>query len=301
MESEDNFYKNLMDNLSDGVYFVDRDRRITYWNHGAERITGYTKEQVIGKRCMDNILIHVNDKGESLCLNHCPIVKSISDNSIQEAEVFLHHQNGSRVPVMVRTSPIQDSSGEVIGAVETFSDISRMMLERRRIQYFEANLMVDMLTGIPNRRYMDMKLTTHLVEYREYNLGFGVLFIDIDEFKSINDRLGHNVGDEVIKMVARTLNHNLRASDLIGRWGGEEFVGIFNNVNLQQLATIAEKLRMLVEKSHCDLHNDIIGVTISVGGTLAQPNDDIPNIIKRADQLMYQCKQEGRNRVAVSD
>lgn len=301
MNSDDSFFKDLMDNLADGVYFVDLERRITYWNRGAERITGYSREQVIGKRCMDNLLVHVNEKGESLCLNHCPIVKTISDNCTQEAEVFLHHQGGSRVPVSVRTAPIQDSNGNIIGAVETFSDISRMMQERRRSRYFEANSMLDVLTGIPNRRYLEMKLNTHLVEYHDYGLIFGVLFIDIDRFKAINDQFGHNVGDETIIMVARTLNQNLRSSDVIGRWGGDEFVGIFNNIDLSQLKAIAEKLRILVEKSQIQNDNNAINVTISAGGTLAHPEDDIYTIIQRADQFLYQSKNNGRNTVTVLD
>ncbi len=297
----DTFYKDLLDNLSDGVYFVNLQRQITYWNGGAEKITGYNKTNVIGKRCMDNILMHVNGEGVSLCKDQCPIVKTMQDNCQQEAEVYLQHKDGYRVPVLIRTSPIYGADGTIVGAVESFSDVSKMVMERRRSDALETKVYTDTLTGIPNRQFMDMKLKNYLSEFLEFKTGFGLLFIDIDNFKMINDSYGHNVGDEVLKMVANTLNQNLRSTDLIGRWGGEEFVGIINDTNLHRLALIADKLRILVENSHLNYEGNKIGVTISIGGTLVRASDNDDTIIHRADQLMYQCKLKGKNKVLVSE
>ena len=109
------------------------------------------------------------------------------------------------------------------------------------------------------------------------------------------------MGDDVLKMIAHTLNQNLRSSDLIGRWGGEEFVGIILDTDLHRLALISEKLRILVENSHFNYEGNEIGVTISIGGTLARSSDTDDKIIHRADQLMYQCKLKGRNKVLVSE
>jgi diguanylate cyclase (GGDEF)-like protein/PAS domain S-box-containing protein len=297
----DTFYKDLLDNLSDGVYFVNLQRQITYWNGGAEKITGYNKTNVIGKRCMDNILVHVNGEGVSLCKDQCPIVKTMQENIQQEAEVYLHHKDGFRVPVLIRTSPIYGPDGNVVGAVESFSDVSKMVMERRRSDALETKVYTDTLTGIPNRHFTDMKLKNCLAEFSEFKTGFGLIFFDIDNFKKINDSYGHIVGDDVLKMIAHTLNQNLRSSDLIGRWGGEEFVGIILDTDLHHLALISEKLRILVENSHFNYEGNEIGVTISIGGTLARSSDTDDTIIRRADQLMYQCKLKGRNKVLVSE
>ncbi len=146
----DTFYKDLLDNLSDGVYFVNLQRQITYWNGGAEKITGYNKTNVLGKRCMDNILVHVNGEGVSLCKDLCPIVKTMQENCQQEAEVYLHHKDGYRVPALIRTSPIYGADGTIVGAVESFSDVSKMVMERRRSDALETKVYTDILTGIPN-------------------------------------------------------------------------------------------------------------------------------------------------------
>ncbi len=294
------FYKDLLDNLTEGVYFVDRDRQITYWNHGAEMISGYQQDFVLGKRCMDNILVHINDQGKSLCHGDCPIVKTINGNCVQEAEVFLHHKDGHRVPVIVRTAPIRGKNGEIIGAVETFSDISKIVSERKRSSLLEDIAEKDDLTKIPNRYFLNMKLENFLNEFRDYKNGFGLLFIDIDNFKLLNDTFGHQVGDEVLIMVARTLASNLRSSDLIGRWGGEEFLGLFENADEQNLAVVAEKLRILVENSHTDINGRKVHATISIGGTIVRNNDTVESIVKRADALMYQCKSNGKNQVLIA-
>ena len=113
MPSED-LYRDLVENMHDGIYFVDRERRITYWNKGAERITGYSAAEVVGKSCADNILVHVDALGRQLCKGSCPLVASMADGAPHEAEVYLHHKQGHRLPVWVRTSPLPAADGTVL-------------------------------------------------------------------------------------------------------------------------------------------------------------------------------------------
>src|SRR6478672_11885933 len=113
--SAQGFYRRLLDNLADGVYFVDLDRRITYWNKAAEAISGYSSDEVVGRCCSDNVLVHTGDDGCHLCLKGCPLLASIETGSNQWAEVFLKHKRGHRVPVAVRVSAMTNSKGETIG------------------------------------------------------------------------------------------------------------------------------------------------------------------------------------------
>ena len=101
------FFSELLDNLTDGVYFVDRERRIVYWNKAAERITGFSKSEVIGCRCLDNILTHVNEEGGNLCHSGCPLAQTIEDGKSRKADVFLHHKDGHRQPVLVGVAPVR--------------------------------------------------------------------------------------------------------------------------------------------------------------------------------------------------
>lgn len=134
MPEDKDFYKELLDNLYDGVYFVDRERLITYWNNGAERITGYKSNQVIGHSCRDNLLNHVTANGIQLCDAQCPLAACMEDGIVREADVFLHHADGHRVPVLVRAAPLRDAQGNIFGAVETFSSDAGAIAVRQQLR-----------------------------------------------------------------------------------------------------------------------------------------------------------------------
>lgn len=292
--TENQFYKKLMDNLYDGVYFVDDERRITYWNKGAERITGYQSDQVIGRYCHSNILNHVTEAGQYLCQEGCPLLATIKDGQPREAEMYLHHAEGHRVPVQIRTSPIHDDDGEIVGAVETFSNNQVLFKMRRKVDQLEQNILLDTVTGIGNRAYSEIKIKSALGEYKQHGVPFGLLFLDVDRFKNFNDTFGHAVGDKVLKIVANTLSHNLRIIDICGRWGGEEFIVLLSDVDNNGLVEVAEKLRFLISQSDV---GDELTATASFGATLVRDDDTFESLIHRADSLMYQSKINGRNRV----
>ncbi len=295
------FYKNLVDNLQDGVYFVDRNRIITYWNKGAERITGYKSSQVIGRSCRDNILNHVNTEGLQLCLDHCPLADCMEDGKPREADVFLHHADGHRVPVLVRTAPIMDAEGVISGSVETFNRDNGIIGVHHELRELRHSVVTDKLTGIGNRRYLDSHLRSAISELTyQKDLSTGLIFMDIDQFKQVNDTYGHEAGDRALRMVAATLRNNLRKDDVLGRWGGEEFLAIlYGLVSTEWLTAIAETLRMLVESSRLDLGTFNLRVTISSGGTLLKPDDSPETAFRRVDSLLFKSKQTGRNQVSI--
>ena len=121
----DEFCKQLMDNLHDAVYCLDRQRKITYWNKAAEKLTGYSAKEVVGTKCSDNILVHVDDSGCQLCKEECPASYAMASGVPQSQDVFFCHKRGHRVPVSVRASSLLDDQGRVVGVVEVFSDNSQ--------------------------------------------------------------------------------------------------------------------------------------------------------------------------------
>jgi len=223
MAGSGSFYKDLVDNLYDGVYFVDLDRRITYWNRGAERITGYSAAQVVGCRCSDNLLMHVDYLGTGLCGAGCPLAATCLDGRAREAEVFLRHRDGHRVPVQVRASPMRDAEDRIVGAVEVFTDRSTQSDLEHRAEELRRMALLDHLTEVANRRYLEMLIESRLAELERYGWPLGVLFVDVDHFKEVNDTYGHTAGDHVLRMVARTLASAARSFDVVGRWGGRSF------------------------------------------------------------------------------
>lgn len=293
-------YKTILDHLYDGIYFVDAERRITYWNAAAEQITGYGHDEVVGKCCSDRLLRHIDGQGTLLCENGCPLAASIVDGQNREAEVYLHHKNGHRVPVRIRVSPIRDDAGRIVGAAELFSDNSAVSAIASRMAELEQLALLDPLTRLANRRFIENSIENCIRELDRYGWATGILFLDVDNFKQINDGYGHDAGDEVLRRIASTLLANSRGFDLFGRWGGEEFVGIIRNLGVAQLASVAEKLRMLIGHATIPVDGGMpLTVTVSIGATLLRSDDTVESAVKRADQLMYQSKKGGKNRVTT--
>lgn len=289
----------LLANIRDGVYFTDTERRIIYWNKGAEQITGYKAEEVLGRECRDNILAHVDRQGKSMCQFDCPLLHTLRDHTPRESEIFLKHKQGHRIPVLVRATPLRDTQGRVIGAAEFFTDVSAQATMQERVRELELLALLDPLTQLPNRNHIEPELEARFQEMRRLDLHFGLLFLDIDHFKKINDTYGHVVGDQVLQVVARTLKAAVRPYDMVGRWGGEEFIGIIRNVDAGRLEEIGDRLRELIGNSALPYQNRILQVTVSIGATLALREDTIASLVARADTLMYASKQKGRNRLTI--
>ncbi|MFZ3109753.1 MAG: GGDEF domain-containing protein, partial [Rectinemataceae bacterium] len=253
----------LMSRLDSGVYFVDPDRKITFWNKAAALLTGYSDERVLGSCCSENILRHITADGVELCLHGCPLAGTIADGKVRQTQVYMHHRDGHRLPITVWAAP---------------------------------------LTSFGNRRYLQIVAQTRMEAVDSGGEGFGLLMADIDHFKRVNDIHGHNMGDRVLKMVAKTLGSVVRPLDAAARWGGEEFILICPNAAPGSLAEIAERLRVMVEHSWVELEGkDILSVTISVGATRARRGDSLDSIVARADGCLYKAKEGGRNRFIVDE
>lgn len=292
-------YQEVLEYVKEGVYFVDTDRKITFWNKHAEKITGYPAEEVLDKHCYDNILGHVDEEGTQLCLKGCPLHRTMEDGFNREASVYLHHKQGHRVPVMVRTYPLFEE-GSLIGAIELFSDEKPPTQLMKELETLKVLAMTDQLTGLANRRYTESFLSNKLAELKEFGTPFGVALVDIDHFKMVNDTYGHDVGDSVIQMTANSLVGAIRSGDLVGRWGGEEFLLVFSAMSSSQLEQAAERMRMLVEASSVYHQGHDVRVTVSIGAALINQPYNKDCIIQTADQLMYQSKSEGRNRISLA-
>jgi diguanylate cyclase (GGDEF)-like protein len=231
----------------------------------------------------------------------CPLAAAMEDGTARQAEVYLHHRKGHRIPVSVRATPLRDKAGNVIGGAELFSDISSKKALQEKIRELEKLALIDGLTGLSNRKHIEGELVARFHEKNRYGLDFGILFMDIDNFKTINDTYGHVGGDTALKTVSATFQASTRSYDLVGRWGGEEFVGIIRNVDHQLLGKVGERFRMLIEKTRIEYTQTPFSVTMSVGATLAIPEDTPASLIKRADEYLYESKKNGRNRLTVCD
>lgn len=290
-------YRDIIDNLCDGVYFVDNDRRIQFWNKAAEKITGYLADEILGKTCQDTNLNHIDEEGRPLCTVGCPLYATIIDGEQRKARVFVRHKEGYRIPISVNIFPLWQK-GQCIGAVEVFTQDSPTVYEDDLVEQLSGMAMHDALTGLPNRRYLESYLSYRLDSYRRFGNQVAVMLADIDNFKDFNTMHGHAVGDAVLAAIGATIKQNMRRDDLIGRWGGEEILGVFSVAKAYDAANVAEKFRQLIANTEVVHNGEVLSTSISVGITMAKQGDTIQAVVARADQLMYQSKCAGKDRVS---
>ncbi len=288
----------VLDALFEGAYVLDDERRIVAWNSAAEKITGIAAADIVGKYCQEGALEHVDEGGCLLCHDRCAVTDAIISGERRESQAYLRHAEGHRVPVRIRAQPLRNN-GTVSGVLETFTLSLPPSALEERLEELERLARADDLTGIANRRYLEESLDGRLDEARRYGWRFGVLYADLDDFKQINDRYGHIVGDQFLVTAARTLVANLRAFDVAARIGGEEFVAVVVNVDLQTLKSVADRFRRLLRSSWLEVDDERVHVTASVGVTMARAEDTRQALLNRADMLMYRSKDGGKDRVTI--
>jgi diguanylate cyclase (GGDEF)-like protein/PAS domain S-box-containing protein len=296
----DGFFKKMLDELYDGVYFVNVERRILYWNAAAERLSGYAASEVVGSLCFDNILDHTDSAGCHLCHECCPLAATIETRKQLCKRVFLRHKEGNRIAVEVRVSPVMDERGRTIGAVEIFRDAGSDLALESAYRSARELAQKDPLTGLANRRSLASFVSEQLMLFCRSGRRFSVIMVDLDHFKAVNDTFGHTAGDRVLAEVAQVLLESSREMDLAGRYGGEEFVVVLPNTSLEQAASIAERIRAEIQGRNWGAEIGIPALTASLGVADSCPGDDWDSLISRADAALYDAKQHGRNRAHVA-
>ena len=291
-------HKALLDQLDTGIYIVDRDRRILYWNGGAERITGYLAHEVAGHFCHGDLLMHCDAEGAVLCGTRCPLLHVMQDSKPRECTVFLRHRQGHRLPVHVRSRPIHNSNGEIVGAVEVFEEA--LAPARHAIRELQVFGCLDDLTGAANRRYGEMRVGQALEALNEFGIPFGWLRIGLDSTERLERRYGHGLIDAAMKMLFGTLDGNLGSFDVLTRWSKAEFrVEVHYSARLA-LAEIAEKLVVLVRASALEWWGDRLRLTVSIGAGRAEPGDTLESLEARVAGVFESCQAGSGDRATVA-
>jgi len=294
-------YKTVLESLPAGVYVVDLDRRILFWNDGAERITGYLRHEAIGRRCADGLLEHCDENGALLCGDRCPLEETMRDAGRRQVDVFLRHKDGQRVPVRVQAVPLRDEQGVVIGATECFEERELLPGGAVDVHRFGMHHLIHSAAELPDRKKIVACLEEEIADFRESPVPFGVLCIRVDELEAVRRTAGQRAVEGVMSMVARTLAANLGPNDLVGRWSDDCFVAIVKNCASEILVRFAGLLKRLARAAAIPWWGDRLSVTVSMGGSLVRGGDTPETLFHRAETNLATAAAAGGDRVAVTD
>jgi len=281
-----------LESIGDGVLSTDVSCNITYLNTQAERMTGWTRNDAQG-RPVGEILHLIDSRTRQPARNPIEMVILHKKNLALYARSVLVRRDGYEIPVEDSAAPIFDKNGEVTGAVITFRDVSETRAMADKMAHLAEH---DYLTGLPNRLLLNDRLAQAVAYAERHHTQVAVLFLDLDNFKHINDSLGHSVGDKLLESVSKRLVAQVRHSDTVSRLGGDEFViMVLENSNEEHSTIAAEKILRALAEPHVIAGNEL-HITTSIGISL-YPADgqNAETLIKNADTAMYHAKKKGRN------
>lgn len=165
--TNEELYLSILNNIQDGVYYVDMHRKIKFWNKGAEQITGYRADEIVGLDCPESKLNHIDEFGNHLCVTGCPLFATNIDGVVRTEKVFVRHKNGYRIPLLTTVYPIREN-GVIVGSVEVFTQNSPKVYDDNLIESLSEKATHDSLTRLPNRSYLENFLQYKLSEYQRF-------------------------------------------------------------------------------------------------------------------------------------
>jgi diguanylate cyclase (GGDEF)-like protein/PAS domain S-box-containing protein len=276
----------ILDSLSVGVYLVDRDLKITFWNAGAERITGYIGHEVVGRRCGDDILIHSDHQGRHACSEQCPLHAAIHYGLHGESHLYLHHHSGHRVPVLVRTIPLRDPSGAIIGAAEIFEEPRPTSFIERRQTNGNAQSCFDTVTQLPNRSVCQVRLRLFLSTFAQEKLPFSILIIRVVNIQAFTAEHGVEAGRLLMRAVGETLANTIRHNDFAGRWSEDEFLMILANCDPARAPSVGKRICSVADAASIHWWGDELSACISFGVASPAEGDTLDSLISRAESAI---------------
>jgi diguanylate cyclase (GGDEF)-like protein/PAS domain S-box-containing protein len=281
----------ILSALSDGVIAVDQHGKISFMNTVACSLTGWNRTEAM-QQPLDKVFTLQGSTQvlEPVFLQRV-LKRQVGIGPITKQQLL--NKSGDSLLIDYSISPLDSTS-----AVLMFHDLSHLQDDNRTLLY---QVSYDPLTRLPNRDAIQQTLKQLHSRYERQNGTYSILLLDLDRFKIVNDSFGHNAGDKLLKKLANEMTGSLRPYDNLGRWGGEEFLCILPNTDIQGALDSAERFRKLISENFIEINHQRVSTTASIG-VANFPHDDteVSEILRIADAMLYEAKRNGRNRVASS-
>ena len=302
-----NAHKQLLDIiefLPDATLVIDEEHKVIAWNKAMEEMTGIPKEEMLGRGdyayavpfygCLRPILVNLIFAKDWETEKHYDNIER--KGHTLHAETFVPHAyKGKGAYVLASASPLFDSDGKIVGAIETIHNITERNKMKERLNYMATH---DYLTATLNRYSLEEHIKRVVAKAKRGGQS-AILLIDLDNFKLVNDTLGHGAGDELLVTVANILRSNLREGDILARLGGDEFAVLLEDVSVEDSRWVAEELRQIIDNEELCLsyYKTCFALTISIGIVMIDGSLDPQKLLSYADNALYSAKEMGRNKV----
>jgi len=292
-------FRSILETLPTGVYLVDRNRKILFWNSGAEEITGYLRQDVVGHFLREHLLATSDELKDADSDPTDPLSGVFRDGKSTTANVSILHKEGYRVPIVLRSVPIRSERGAIVVAAECFDiNISASDRTRRHAVIAESGCLDEVL-GIPARTFMEPHLRERVTAFAERQIPFGILLIQVDQMDHLRAARGPGVVPAVLRVAARTIENSLRTTDLVGCWSENQFLVVLMECKETEVERVAHRIMKMICQSEIEWWGDKISVTAAFGGAGSRPGDTLELLVGRAGKSLLRSIAEGGSRVTI--
>ncbi|MFP4152207.1 MAG: GGDEF domain-containing protein [Alkalispirochaeta sp.] len=299
MTIDDPICRVAVENAADTIIFLDDQAYPEYINQAGIQLTGYELRELQELHSEEWILAPL--VAEPGIVRYISLEETLpADRDSVEDYIFVHHRRGIWLPVHMRLVKVPDEDKMTGGYITYLRDARALMNMLDRMSELEQHALIDTLTNLPNRRNIEHEVNTRLDAYKRYSHGMALFILDVDRFKNVNDTHGHNLGDMVLRNVASVIRTSLRTPDVVGRWGGEEFVGVLSGIGETAVEDVLNRIREDVAAARLEFQGKWIEVTASIGAALPISSDTPRTLMQRADEALYRAKNAGRNRISIA-
>ncbi|HTZ72731.1 MAG TPA: GGDEF domain-containing protein [Candidatus Aquilonibacter sp.] len=299
LERQD-IYQRILESLQTGVYLVDRNEKILFWNEGAEKITGHLRQDVLGHGVHEVMQGAEGEPDEELDKAENSIAKVLRDGAPTFGEVMLRHKAGHLVPVRMRAVAIRNDRGTVIGAAESFEESLSAADWERRQEKLAGYGALDPMTGVLTEGFMLSHLRENLRTFHECQVPFGVVSIQADKLDGLKEKYGPGVAPLVLRLIGQTLENCLRPTDFLGRRGEAAFFAILTECSQFDIDKVCERLKRSVHGVKVNWWGDRLPVTASLGATTVRTEDTVEDILARVDRSLLKSVAAGGNLISVA-
>ena len=281
-QNED-LYQTILHNLLEGVYFINSKHTIRFWNRSAETITGFPATEMLGKECWDKALVHFDDQGVRLERTTRPIIQTLEDGKIRNAEIFFQHKFGHRIPLSLRTMPVKDHLNKIVGALEVFSDNSQELDEQRKYKELAKLAYLDQDFNIYNKNYLEQKIESLLGEAASMQTPFGAILIKLMNYDNIDEEFDSNSVEKYLSSVVNTLIKNSRPGYTLGRWDVDEFLIRAPNAWANELNFLTMRYSVLINSLGVMVNDHLLSSKIQIAKDNSHPKDSVDSLMARLE------------------
>lgn len=298
--SDPDICRDILDALQIGVSVLDLQKKIVFWSDGAEQITGYSRLDVLGHRCAENILERCNEVVCEMCTERCPISTALHDAKPREAITFIHHKSGHRTQVHTWCIPLRDKHGSIIGVIQTFEGEFALGGPGADDGSRRDHGCLDDTTGLPNAAMMQAHLRELIGTFKELRISFGVICLEIQGLAQFRSRYGQVATRSILQVLARTLRNTVWATDFVGRWSEDQFLFILSGCSEDALHVVCQRILNMTASANIHWWGEQLSITALIAGTVPRVGDDVDALLQRVQRDLRQSQAAMGDRRALA-